>query len=65
MDNADYKYTEDDARAALRFLRLNFPSYATPENAIKVLVYTREHTVKLEDLSAEEIEKTLQDLEDH
>lgn len=65
MDNADYKYTEEDVEATLRFLRLNFPTYATPENAIKALVYTREHTVKLEELSAEEIEKTLQDLEDH
>ena len=65
MDNADYKYTEEDVEAALRFLRLNFPSYATPENAIKVLVYTRERTVKLEELSSEEIEKTLQNLEDH
>lgn len=65
MDKTDYKYTEEDVEAALRFLRLNFPSYATPENAIKVLVYTREHTVKLEELSTEDVEKTLQDLEDH
>lgn len=65
MDNTEYTYTEEDVAAVLRFLRLNFPAYATPENAIKVLVYTREHTVKLEELSSEEIEKTLQDLEDH
>ena len=65
MDDTEYKYTEEDVEATLRFLRLNFPSYATPENAIKVLVYTREHVVKLEELSAEEIQKTLQDLEDH
>ncbi len=65
MDNIGYSYTEEDVEVVLRFLRLNFPTYATPENATKVLIYTREHTVQLEELSSEEIEKSLQDLEDH
>ncbi len=65
MDDTEYKYTEEDVEAALRFLRLNFPTYATPENAIKVLFYIREHTIKIEELSTEEIENTLKDLDDH
>lgn len=63
MDDTEYKYTEEDVVIALRFLRLHLPTYATPENAIKVLVYVREHMRNLEELSPEEIEKTLQNLE--
>ena len=65
MDNTDYQYNEEDVEIALRFLRLHLPKYATPENAIKVLMYSREHQKTLEEISADEIEKTLKDLEDH
>lgn len=65
MDDTEYKYTEEDVEAALRFLRLHLPTYATPENAIKVLVYMRDYTRSLEELSSEEIENVLQDLEEH
>lgn len=63
MDDSNYKYTEADVEVALRFLRLSLPKYATPENAIKVLVYSREHLKKVEETNPEEIEKILQDLE--
>ena len=65
MNDSNYQYSKEDVEIALRFLRLNLPKYATPENAIKVLMYSREHQKTLEEISADEIEKTLKDLEDH
>ena len=64
MDDTNYQYNEEDVEIALRFLRLHLPKYATPENAIKVLMYSREQQKALESLSSDEIEKTLQDLEE-
>ena len=64
MDNTDYQYNEEDVEIALRFLRLHLPKFATPENAIKVLMFSREQQKALESISSDEIEKTLQDLEE-
>ena len=65
MDDSNYQYNKEDVEIALRFLRLHLPKYATPENAIKVLMYGREQQKALESISSDEIEKTLQDLENH
>lgn len=65
MDDSNYQYSKEDVEIALRFLRLHLPKYATPENAIKVLMFSREQQKALESLSSDEIEKTLQDLENH
>ena len=65
MDDTNYQYNEEDVEIALRFLRLHLPKYATPENAIKVLIYSREQQKALESLSSDEAEKALKDLEEH
>lgn len=65
MNEDAYQYTETDVELALRFLRTNFPTYATPENAIKVLVYTHDQTKSIEDISVDEVEELLSDLESH
>lgn len=65
MNEENYKYTEEDVEGALRFLRLHVPEFATPENAIKLLVYMREQSKKIEDISDDEIEKVLEDLESY
>lgn len=41
MDD-EYQYTKDDVEKMLHFLSTNFPNLATPENAVKALVYMRE-----------------------
>lgn len=65
MEDDKYQYTEEDVEVALRFLRLQLPAYATPENAVKVLVYCHEQMISLEDFSAKSAEKVLLDLESH
>ena len=65
MDDTNYQYNEEDVEIALRFLRLHLPRYATPENAIKVLMYCREQQKALESISSDEAEKALKDLEEH
>ena len=65
MDDTNYQYSKEDVEIALRFLRLHLPRYATPENAIKVLMYCREKQKALESLSSDEAEKALKDLEEH
>lgn len=65
MDDEAYTYTQEDVEKMLRMLRLNVPKFATPENAVKVLVYMREHTRKIEETSPEELEEILRDLEEH
>ena len=64
MNDSNYQYNKEHVEIALRFLRLHLPKYPTPENAIKVLMYSREQQKALESLSSDEIEKTLQDLEE-
>lgn len=65
MSDSDYKFKEEDVETALRFLRLHLPDYATPENAIKVLVYMNSKVKPLDKLSSEDVETILQDLETH
>ena len=65
MDDTEYTYTQEDVEAMLHFLSLNVPSYATPENAVKVLVYMYEQAKNAEEISPEEVEKILRDLEEH
>lgn len=60
--NEEYKYTKEDVEAALHFLSTNFPKLATPENAVKTLVYLYERTIAIEDLSGDELESLLQNL---
>ncbi len=65
MDNSNYQYTKNDVEIMVRFLRLHFPKFATPENAIKVLMFMREESRLIDDMTEEEIENILKDLEDH
>lgn len=60
----DYKYTEADVEVVLHFLATNFPKVATPENAVKVLVYMNEQTKELESMSPEEFERLLEGLQE-
>jgi hypothetical protein len=65
MKDDNYQYKEEDVETALRFLRLHLPDYATPENAIKVLVFMRNKVRPLDKLSGEDVGAILQDLETH
>jgi hypothetical protein len=65
MSDAEYKKTDEDILVALRYLRLNLPAYATPENAIKLLKQMHGHYKSLEELHPEVVEEMLKDLEDH
>jgi hypothetical protein len=64
MPDDEYKITKDDILAMLRYLRINLPMYATPENAIKILDQDSRYYKNLEEIDPKEIEKILQDLED-
>ena len=64
MNDETYHYTEDDVEKMLHFLSTNLPKYATPENAIKTLVYLHNQMKSFEDLSPSEVETFLQDLEE-
>ncbi len=64
MNNDAYQYTEEDVEKTLHFLSTNFPKIATPENAIKVLVYMREQTRSIEELSPEELDVVMQNQQD-
>lgn len=63
--NEEYKYTKEDVEAALHFLSTNFPNLATPENAVKTLVYLHEKTIAIEELSGDELESLLKNLEEN
>lgn len=63
--NEEYKYKKEDVEKVLNFLSTNFPEKATPEYAVKVLVYLRKKTLAIEDLGGDELEVSLQDLEEH
>jgi len=65
MSDDEYKITEDDILIALRYLRLNLPKYATPENAIKLLDQMQGHYKSLEELHPEVVEEMLRDFEEH
>jgi len=61
----EYQYNKDDVETALHFLSTNFPKLATPENAVKVLVYLHDKTIEIEDLSGDELESLLKNLEEN
>jgi hypothetical protein len=65
MSDSEYHFKEEDVETALKFLRLHLPKYATPENAIKVLVYMHNKVKPLDKLSSEDVEVVLQDFETH
>lgn len=62
MDD-EYQYTKDDVEKMLHFLSTNFPNLATPENAVKALVYMREKTITIENASSDELNALIQDIE--
>ncbi|NCU38476.1 hypothetical protein EOL96_05485 [Candidatus Saccharibacteria bacterium] len=63
MDD-EYQYTKEDVEKMLHFLSAYFPKLATPENAVKALVYLRDKTIAIEKASDDELKALLQDLED-
>lgn len=65
MSDSDYTPTENDILTMIKYLRLNLPELATPENAIRLLDYQHAHYKNLEELYPEEIDNILQDLENH
>lgn len=65
MKEPEYKPTEDDILTMMRYLRLNIPEQATPEKAILLLKHYQSHIEALQELHPEEVEKVLQNLEDH
>lgn len=65
MVTDDYEYTEQDVEEALHFLTLHAPKFATPENAVKVLMYLHEQTKELESTTPAELEELLNDLENN
>jgi hypothetical protein len=65
MSEPQYQPTEEDILVALRYLRFSLPTYATPENAIKLLNYSHDHYKSLEELHPDMIEEVLKDLESY
>lgn len=65
MDKPEYKITEDDVLAMLKYLRHTTPDHATPEKAIFLLEQRSVHYKNLEDLYPELIEEILKDFESH
>jgi hypothetical protein len=63
MNEPEYKITEEDILAMLKYLRHTAPEHATPEKAIFLLEQRHLHYKKLEDLYPEVIEETLKDFE--
>lgn len=65
MDKPEYKITEDDILAMMRYLRTVSPKDATPEKAIYLLGHYNIHLKRLEELYPEMIESILEDFEGH
>lgn len=65
MEDDNYQYTEEDVEIALRFLRIHCPRYATPENAVRVLIFCKEKATNIKNLSSEAVENYLLDKEDN
>lgn len=63
MADDEYKLTDEDVLAMLKYLRLNLPEYATPENAIFLLKNQKDYFKNLEEIDPEEIQKILDELE--
>lgn len=64
MSDPEYKITQEDILAMLRFLRHTAPEHATPEKAIFLLEQRKMHYEKLEELYPEVIEDILKDFEE-
>ncbi len=64
MDD-EYKITEEDVKAMLKYLRHTAPEHATPEKAIFLLEHRHAHYKGLEDLYPEVIDSMLKEYEDH
>jgi hypothetical protein len=65
MAKDDYKITQEDILTMLKYLRLNLPEHATPEEAVFLLAQQKDHIENLEALHPEVIEEMLKNFEDH
>jgi hypothetical protein len=65
MAEDDYKMTEEDILAMLKYLRLNLPEHATPEKAVFLLTQQKAHIENLEALHSDVIDEMLKDFEKH
>lgn len=65
MSEPEYKISKEDVEKMVHFLMLHRPSLATPEIAIRLLAKMHEDAQSIENLGDEELEKYLQDLEEH
>jgi hypothetical protein len=65
MDEPEYRITDEDRQKTLHYLRVTLPEYATAANAEKLLNYQHAHYKAIEEMYPEEVEKILQNLEDH
>ena len=63
MNKDGYTYTKEEVESMLRFLRIQAPAIATPENSVKVLVYCHDYYKTAEDIAPEELEKIVTELE--
>ena len=63
MADDEYKITDEDILAMLKYLRLHLPEYATPKNAIFLLENQKEYFKNLEEIDPRLIEKILKDFE--
>ena len=65
MADDEYKITDEDVLAMLKYLRLHLPEYATPKNAIFLLKNQKEYFKNLEEIDPKVIEDILSNLEDN
>ena len=63
MDKPEYKITEEDVLAMLKYLRHIAPDHATPEKAIFLLNQRSAHYRNLEELHPDLIDEILKDFE--
>ena len=64
MANEEYKITDEDVLAMLKYLRLHLPEYAIPKNAIFLLENQKEYFKNLGEVDPEVIEEVLKGLEE-
>lgn len=64
MAGDEYKITDEDILAMLKYLRLHLPEYATPKNAIFLLENQKEYFKNLGEVDPEVIEEVLKGLEE-
>jgi hypothetical protein len=65
MSDNNYEPTDEDILVVMRYLRLNLPEYAVPENAVKLLHFYKGFYDALEKMHPDQVEKILKDLESH